>query len=472
MPMPEKLQPATFAGKPAAAPPDSVRSRWRRLLKGCLLSVLGLAAMAGIAGGCWYRDANRRNRAFSAHVRELIAAEAAAHPAVPDEENAAPLYAKAFALYVKPASQDFYRNLNDESRDFTSAEVVQYLAANRAYREALGRAVARPKCDFRPDLSQGLKLNIPQVVELRAAGRHVGIACRYEVQSGNPGKAQELLKSVLRISRDAGSDEIPLSRMAQVACEGIFLNALQSVSGESGPEAAAVEKLLAEVERYIEERRDMAPTMRREKLGLLATIDAVLAGRMSLGDLADHAGEDSPPRTTAATAFARLSGGLRAAGYDIERLLDEHSSAAVHPYPQALREARSIMARMEAEDRNNRASRTIVKGLLVAHYSLFVESDARSLARLQAARLALGCKLHKLRTGAWPASLADLQKAFPERFKELPADPFTGGPFVYRLTENGCLVYSLGPNAKDDGGAAYDAKTRTVNFDLPFELKK
>ena len=152
--------------------------------------------------------------------------------------------------------------------------------------------------------------------------------------------------------------------------------------------------------------------------------------------------------------------------------MDEYIAAAGESAPQALRKCRETSARIESEMfRRKGPSRVLIGMCLPANFRV-VESDARALARLSGARLALGCKLHRLKTGQWPQSLADLQKAFPERFKELPNDPFTGQPFVYKLTDKGCLVYSVGPDGKDDGGAAYDSKTRAVNYDLVFELKK
>ncbi|MBN1589851.1 MAG: hypothetical protein JW888_10085 [Pirellulales bacterium] len=47
---------------------------------------------------------------------------------------------------------------------------------------------------------------------------------------------------------------------------------------------------------------------------------------------------------------------------------------------------------------------------------------------------------------------------YPERIEELrtiPADPFSGGPPKYGRTANGYLLYSVGPDGQDNGGATY-----------------
>ncbi len=50
----------------------------------------------------------------------------------------------------------------------------------------------------------------------------------------------------------------------------------------------------------------------------------------------------------------------------------------------------------------------------------------------------------------YPASLDELVAA--GYLKKLPMDPYSDGPFVYRKTESGFLLYSLGKNLKDDCG--------------------
>jgi hypothetical protein len=63
----------------------------------------------------------------------------------------------------------------------------------------------------------------------------------------------------------------------------------------------------------------------------------------------------------------------------------------------------------------------------------------------------VGCtaaiRLHKLRTGKYPASLEALQLG------EMIIDPFSGKPFVYKTDPRfGFLLYSVSENRVDDGG--------------------
>lgn len=82
-----------------------------------------------------------------------------------------------------------------------------------------------------------------------------------------------------------------------------------------------------------------------------------------------------------------------------------------------------------------------------------VESVFLKAAQIEAIMLAnragLACRLYKNRMGRYPERLDEL---VPGLLKEVPIDPFTGKPLVYRREGEGFIVYSLGSNEKDDGG--------------------
>jgi hypothetical protein len=51
--------------------------------------------------------------------------------------------------------------------------------------------------------------------------------------------------------------------------------------------------------------------------------------------------------------------------------------------------------------------------------------------------------------GSYPLKLGDLA---PKYLAAVPGDLFSGGPLIYRRSENGYIFYSVGINGKDDGG--------------------
>ena len=62
---------------------------------------------------------------------------------------------------------------------------------------------------------------------------------------------------------------------------------------------------------------------------------------------------------------------------------------------------------------------------------------------------ALGIELYKQKVGRYPATLDDVRKAMAW---EIEPDPFSGEDLIYRPIGTAYLLYSIGPDLKDDGG--------------------
>ncbi len=71
----------------------------------------------------------------------------------------------------------------------------------------------------------------------------------------------------------------------------------------------------------------------------------------------------------------------------------------------------------------------------------------RANGEIEIVAVALAC--YHAETGRWPAELKEL---CPSLLKAIPADRFSIKPLIYRPSENGYLLYSVGKNMRDDGG--------------------
>jgi hypothetical protein len=84
-------------------------------------------------------------------------------------------------------------------------------------------------------------------------------------------------------------------------------------------------------------------------------------------------------------------------------------------------------------------------------------SDAQTLALMRDRseqsyrnlRVALALAAFKSQSGAYPERLEELKPAF---LKELPHDLFTSTSLKYKRDDLGYVLYSVGPNGRDDGG--------------------
>jgi hypothetical protein len=79
--------------------------------------------------------------------------------------------------------------------------------------------------------------------------------------------------------------------------------------------------------------------------------------------------------------------------------------------------------------------------------------EARGIqARLRCAAAGLAVERYRRKNGRWPEELSELKDEF---LLEVPADPFDGKPLRYYKIDEGTVVYSVGPDRKDDLTAAW-----------------
>jgi len=79
----------------------------------------------------------------------------------------------------------------------------------------------------------------------------------------------------------------------------------------------------------------------------------------------------------------------------------------------------------------------------------FEQKQARSVAALWLVMTELAVRGYEAKNGKPPMTLTELVPAW---LPAIPIDPFSNRPLVYRVTTNSFLLYSVGPDAKDDQG--------------------
>jgi hypothetical protein len=110
--------------------------------------------------------------------------------------------------------------------------------------------------------------------------------------------------------------------------------------------------------------------------------------------------------------------------------------------------------------------RHILLGLLMPAIFKISEADTRTVASLNAARVAIACERHRQKTGAYPTTLDELPK---ELLPEVPNDPFTGKPILYKKLDDGAVAYSAGFDGVDDGAKKLHPMNEKGN-DIGFRL--
>ncbi len=111
------------------------------------------------------------------------------------------------------------------------------------------------------------------------------------------------------------------------------------------------------------------------------------------------------------------------------------------PFFQASVEAKKI-----EEELKNQVRKYLLAPSITVSFQRILESQSEYMAHLQVLKMFYAIQIFKEKTGKYPEKLNELVPVL----KQIPPDPFTGNDFVYKKQKNGFIIYSLGPNLKDD----------------------
>jgi len=84
--------------------------------------------------------------------------------------------------------------------------------------------------------------------------------------------------------------------------------------------------------------------------------------------------------------------------------------------------------------------------------SWYITAEDRNRTRLALARVTVALAAYHVDQRAYPKKLSELS---PKYLAKVPRDVFADGDFNYQVTKDGYLVYSVGPNGRDDGGQGW-----------------
>jgi hypothetical protein len=145
------------------------------------------------------------------------------------------------------------------------------------------------------------------------------------------------------------------------------------------------------------------------------------------------------------------------------RLMTEFVEASKLP-PE---EQRERLAALERKVKQAKVNYDVMIGLLVPAVLKVSDAHQRDQAFLRCAIVAVAAERYRRQRGAWPAAADELTPGF---LKAVPADPYDGKPLRFKRLPDGVMVYSVGPDQEDNGGARNRKNWMAKGSDLGFRL--
>ena len=436
----------------------------RRLLRAGKWAVFSLGAALALSPLAVMVAARRAETRLDRTLRELAASGAPvelaqlAKPPIPDAENAALVYQRAFPLiHLSDQDKDLIARIAFEpsglSDQTMAAKAGDLRHRNAAALRLILQATTMPRCDFRPDWGKGYDLLFPDIGKLRSSCYLLALESAMLLHAGRTDDAVEACAAGLRVAA-AADDPTLIAELTKYAILAIASKTLVAVLGESTPSERVCRSVAAEIARtdLIASHVD---TVKAERAWGLWGFNLVRSARNPVRAADELSGSEpgwryvphrplkNPPQHPRFVNWWLASDELA-----YLELMARAVEQAPLPYREVVRIRPSIEEQLESES-PVRWPPHILTVILMPVFPDAQRPRDRAIASLGLDQLALLLKAYHARRGEYPESLTELA-AYAGR--ALPEDPFSGKPFAYRREGDGFVVYSWGPNLKDDGG--------------------
>jgi len=362
-------------------------------------------------------------------------------PPVADRDNAAPVYREAFAVLPPrhpPTGQKVKMWLaRPATVDPLDPEVTVFLRDREPGLALLRKAAAMPGCRFEMDYLQPQRQWAGDTTSILAAARLLAQDARVRAARGEPGPALVDVAALYGMARHLDEPAL-LPVMVAAALDTIAGEALAEVVSRTAPTAAELAVVRpGDVSHQRALRR--AVEMERAAFGLPGLATAM------------EAREWGPVRVTGLREAA-VQWAAGTAAYRVFFLADdlaahrEDTAAVLALLARPYWEAR---ADWEARDQAPSGGGLMAQALRVP-VGRYARDAAHVDARHRLAQLALAAASSRAATGALPERVDAL---VPTYLPAVPADPFSGLPLRSRRDGKVLILYSVGPDGRDHGGA-------------------
>jgi hypothetical protein len=411
-----------------------------------------------------YRMGNKLEEYIGDRQAEGVAlSRKALMPECSDADNGANLWKAAEALFpregvnvnaLRDTMKAFFdgKSLGPEVRE----ELKKMIANNPRVFQFMEEASEKP-CFRYGDWGKNLyNMRIPDAVKMINAIRLVGIDAVLKAEEGKVREAIDQIRWGKRFVERIMDEPLLITGLIATANMKYLQTCLQQIIIGQDLESGLLRSLIQELKPELW-REKFAKGIHGERVFLLENALDVLEGDMDILDY--NLGEKIFFWTIRPATKADVLWALK--------MFDKMEAASLLPYYEIKKSHKDIAEAIENIPWYFRLS-----GGLLPNFSSAWLKEAILEAMMGTGQIALACKIYKNQEGRFPENIAAL---VPEILEKEPIDPFTGDPFIYKLQDDGFIVYSVGSNEKDDEGRATFQVDRMVmekDDDWPWREKK
>ena len=439
-----------------------MRKRIVKIFTGIAIAIVVLGLVYAIAVGV---SAAKLRSAYAALEKDgrPMRVEDVIPPEVPETENAALLYkSAALLLRAEPAPEknllgylgELSAAFTEESLDPNKQAELRQLLDQEVVAQALSiveQGAQRPAWRFERDYTAGLPMLMPRLADLRNLARVLAAKTHFEAVAGQADRAWKLAQIQLRFADALRDQPVYIEQLVRAAMIELSCTTIQKLCDTAGPNAEPY-RALEETLQKLDDRTPLTLAADGERL-LFAEWLFNLPKDKLRDAVYDFIVDDYAPGLLRWLRFKRATFKPTFLADHATYLRLSHKCAKLVQRPYSPDEAYAL---------DREASRA-------AEHYLFTRALGPAIGRIREIYYSMIATTHITRAGLALLQRQQAQRAFPDTLDALGleniGDPFSQESLRYKTEADGFVIYSVGPDQKDNGGEPRQPKQET-DYDI------
>ncbi len=291
--------------------------------------------------------------------------------------------------------------------------------------------------------------------------RKVAALLRYDaIALASAGRSNEAIQSAragFGVPRSIGSEPTMISQLVRMATDAVAASSVERILNLGEPTEG-----LAELQADLLQQSKfpyLQQTMRGERAYIHRIFEIIDSGEIMNNPAVGAATTGLPIGNSFALWGVRINLPTDHA-YSL-KMLTQYVEAGKLPSEQQLAATKAIVPPPRGD------VRYMMTSMLVPAVEKGLEAGFRIKGKLAATAVGVACERYRQKFGQWPLTLDMIPK---DILSEIPNDPFTGKPILYKRLPDGIKVYSVGPNLIDDGGLLDNETPGTLGKDYGIRI--
>lgn len=364
-----------------------------------------------------------------------------APPPVPDDQNAAIIYEKAFKIIDTPQGKkdlkiigEFLSPKNDRNAKLWS-QAREAVARNKKIISLVEEAQAKPKCRFSVDWAKGLDAEYPHLAKLRDMTRFFWAHSLINARDGNMDEAINSLRLGIKLTEPVKDERCLIPLLVRIAIARIICRSSYEALSYGNLNEIQAEKLYKAMSE-IEYCSDLGKALEGDRAMWISFCQHLRTGNQSSAEKMNPGSSSQYP--------GRNLGHAIFGAEEVQYL--KNMAKQIRNADMSYREATIKGVDKEATDSPKYAH---FSAIFSSTYSRPRAARDIAIAELRGMQILLACQAYRDRYQVYPETLSELRSKLGWK---LPKDVFSGKDMVYRPLNRGFILYSVGSDLKDNGG--------------------